>query len=184
MGASVGVVGAGNSAGQAAVHLAGVADQVHLYCRGQSLEATMSRYLIDLIEAQPDKILLHTICEPIEIHGEESLSAATFASDSGDLRHELAALFVFVGLQPRTDWLADVVARDERGFVLTGSDLLTRGRRPRDWGLDRDPFLLETSIPGVFAAGDVRHRSVKRIASAVGEGAMAVQFVHEYLASL
>jgi thioredoxin reductase (NADPH) len=103
----------------------------------------------------------------------------TFVTPDGELRVELAAAFAFIGQQPRTSWLQDVVARDERGFILTGSDVDGQG-----WNLDRDPFLLESNIPGVFAAGDVRHLSVKRIASAVGEGAMAVQFVHQYLAQL
>jgi thioredoxin reductase (NADPH) len=91
------------------------------------------------------------------------------------------ALFIFIGAMPHTDWVADVLKRDSQGFILTGPDLLRDGRRPRRWNLDRDPFLLETSVPGVFAAGDVRQRSVKRVASAVGEGSMAVQFVHQYL---
>ena len=102
----------------------------------------------------------------------------------GDEDLPLAAVFVFIGQQPRTDWLEGIVVRDPGGFVLTGAQLLEDGKRPAGWSLDRDPFLLESSLPGVFVAGDVRHRSVKRIASAVGEGAMAVQFVHQYLAGL
>jgi thioredoxin reductase (NADPH) len=116
--------------------------------------------------------------------GDGHLSAIRITCPGGEEELQLAAAFVFIGQQPRTDWLEGTVVRDPGGFVLTGAQLLEDGKRPAGWGLDRDPFLLESSLPGVFVAGDVRHRSVKRIASAVGEGAMAVQFVHQYLAGL
>jgi thioredoxin reductase (NADPH) len=179
----VGIIGGGNSAGQAAVHLARYATRVHVFVRGPDLTATMSRYLIDQLEAL-DNVLLHPRTTTIGVAGDRHLERATFQAPDGEIELELAALFVFIGQQPRTDWLDGIVLRDDAGFVLTGPDLLADGRPPAGWGIDRRPFLLEGSVPGVFAAGDVRHRSVKRIASAVGEGAMAVQFVHQYLAGL
>jgi thioredoxin reductase (NADPH) len=175
--AVVGVVGGGNSAGQAAVHLARYARRVHVLVRGEGLGATMSTYLVEQIESL-ENVEVHTRCQATAFHGTDHLERAAFAAPTGDLELELAAVFVFIGQQPRTSWLEGVVARDERGFVLTGPDVGPE----LGWNLDRDPFLLESSLPGVFAAGDVRHRSVKRIASAVGEGAMAIQFAHQYLA--
>lgn len=177
--ADVAVIGAGNSAGQAAVHLSRFARRVHLMVRGADLSGSMSAYLIEQLEAL-DKVELHTRVEATSLSGDDHLEAATFTTPDGDLRLEVSAAFVFIGQQPRTQWLDAVVARDERGFVVTGPDVGTRN----GWNLDREPFLLESSLPGLFAAGDVRHKSVKRIASAVGEGAMAVQFVHLYLAEL
>ena len=179
----VGVIGGGNSAGQAAVHLARYATRVHVFVRGPDLTATMSRYLIDQIEAL-DNVILHPRTTTTAVAGDRHLERASFQAPEGEIELGLAALFVFIGQQPRTDWLDGTVLRDDAGFVLTGPDLMTDGRPPPGWGIDRRPFLLEGSIPGVFAAGDVRHRSIKRIASAVGEGAMAVQFVHQYLAGL
>ncbi len=180
----VGVVGGGNSAGQAAVHLAKFASQVHLIVRTPELSA-MSQYLIDQISATPN-IVVHYQAALTELAGEGHLAAATLVTKpeggepvSRDL--PLSALFVFIGQQPRTEWLGELVSRDEGGFVATGAIL---DRAAAGWSLDRDPFLLESSLPGVFAAGDVRARSVKRIASAVGEGAMSIQFVHQYLATL
>ncbi len=175
--AEVGVIGAGNSAGQAAVHLARFARRVHLIVRADGLEASMSAYLIEQLQAL-DNVELHVRTQTKALRGGEHLEAATFTGPDGDLELEVSALFIFIGQQPRTAWLDGSVARDERGFILTGPDL----GRGHGWNLDREPFLLESSLPGLFAAGDVRHRSVKRIASAVGEGAMAVQFVHLYLA--
>ena len=177
--AEVGVIGSGNSAGQAVVHLSRFASQVHLLVRGADLRATMSAYLVDQIEAL-DNVKLHTGASTRAVRGAEHLEGATFDAADGELELPVSALFVFIGQQPRTGWLEGCVARDERGFVLTGTDAATG----HGWNLDREPALLESSLPGVFAAGDVRHRSVKRIASAVGEGAMAVQLVHEYLAGL
>jgi thioredoxin reductase (NADPH) len=175
--AVVGVVGGGNSAGQAAVYLARYARRVHVLVRGGGLGATMSAYLVEQIESL-ENIEVHTLCEATGFHGTDHLERVTFATASGELELELAAVFAFIGQQPRTGWLDGIVARDERGFILTGPDVGPE----LGWNLDRDPFLLESTLPGVFAAGDVRHRSVKRIASAVGEGAMAIQFAHQYMA--
>jgi thioredoxin reductase (NADPH) len=177
--APVAVIGAGNSAGQAAVHLARYASRVHVVVRGQGVEGSMSAYLVEQMRAL-DNVEIHAMCVARAFEGTEHLERATFVAPDGELALELAAAFVFIGQQPRTGWLEGVVARDERGFILTGPDVDAR----QGWNLDRDPFLLESSIPGVFAAGDVRHDSVKRIASAVGEGAMALQYVHHFLAQL
>ncbi len=176
------IVGAGNSAGQAAMYLSKYAGSVTILARGGSLAASMSQYLIAQLEAQ-EKIKVWTGSSVVEAKGTTSLEAITIADvATGDVRTVPAyALFIFIGAMPHTDWVADVLERDPRGFILTGADLVRDGRRPKGWNLDRDPFLLEASVPGVFAAGDVRQRSVKRIASAVGEGSMAVQFVHQYL---
>jgi thioredoxin reductase (NADPH) len=176
------IVGAGNSAGQAAMYLTKYASSVTILVRGGSLAASMSQYLIAQIEAQ-EKIKVWTRSSVVEAKGTTSLEAITIADvATGDVRTVPAyALFIFIGAMPHTDWVADVLERDPQGFIMTGADLVRDGRRPKGWNLDRDPFLLETSVPGIFAAGDVRQRSVKRVASAVGEGAMAVQFVHQYL---
>lgn len=176
--AEIAIIGSGNSAGQAAVHLARFARDVHLLVRSADL-SSMSAYLVDQIRAL-DTVRVHTRSEAIALEGNGHLERAMVRTPDGELRLDLDALFVFIGQSPRTAWLEGVLARDERGFVLTGSDV----EEGAGWNLDRRPMLLESSMPGVFAAGDVRHRSVKRIASAVGEGAMAVQFVHLYLASL
>ena len=177
--ADVAVIGSGNSAGQAAVHLSRFAGRVHLIVRGDDLAATMSAYLVEQI-GTIGTIEVHTRTDTRAFHGTDHLERATFAAPDGELEMPLAAAFVFIGQQPRTAWLDGVVARDEKGFILTGSDV----GAAQGWNLDREPYLLESSLPGLFAAGDVRHRSIKRIASAVGEGAMAVQFVHQYLADL
>jgi thioredoxin reductase (NADPH) len=177
--APVAIIGAGNSAGQAAVHLARFASQVYVVVRGQDIESSMSAYLVDQLHAL-DNVEVRLTCETRAFHGKDHLERATFIAPEGELELELAAAFVFIGQQPRTGWLEGLVARDERGFILTGSDV----DASTGWNLDRNPFLLESSIPGVFAAGDVRHESVKRIASAVGEGGMAIHFVHAYLAQL
>jgi thioredoxin reductase (NADPH) len=177
--AVVGVIGSGNSAGQAVVHLARFAKRVHLFVRGGGIGGSMSAYLVDQIGLL-ESVEVHTLCEAAGFRGTDHLEHASFSTPDGDLELDLAAVFVFIGQQPRTGWLEGSVARDERGFVLAGPDIGPE----QGWNLDRPPFLLESSMPGVFAAGDVRHRSVKRIASAVGEGAMAVQFVHQYLAGL
>ena len=139
----------------------------------------MSAYLVDQLRAI-DSVELHVRCEGRAFRGTDHLEGVTFVTPEGELTVQLAAAFVFIGQQPRTEWLAGAIARDERGFILTGTDV----DPSTGWNLDRAPFLLESSVPGVLAAGDVRHESVKRIASAVGEGAMAVQFVHQYLAQL
>jgi thioredoxin reductase (NADPH) len=181
--AVVGVMGGGNSAGQAAVYLSRFAKRVLLMVRGKDLVSSMSQYLIEQMEAIGNiEIRLRTVVG--EVRGESHLTGVTLAGPEGDESVDLAALFVFIGQQPRTEWLEGCVIRDPHGFVLTGPALLETGQSIPGWGLSRDPFLLESSLPGVFCAGDVRHDSIKRIASAVGEGSMAVQFVHQYLASV
>jgi thioredoxin reductase (NADPH) len=181
----VGVVGGGNSAGQAAVYLARFAKRVFLLVRGESLTATMSQYLIDQMAALPNvEIRLNTQIPTVD--GDDRLERVVVEQRETKARDELAlsALFVFIGQAPRTEWLGEFVVRDSAGFIISGAELLGDGRPPAGWGLDREPYLLETSVPGVFVAGDVRHRSMKRIASSVGEGSMAVSFVHQYLATL
>ena len=177
--AEVAVVGSGNSAGQAVVHLARFARAVHLVIRGDDVSSGMSAYLVEQIQ-ELENVEVHTSTETAAVRGESHLAGATFSTPDGDLELTLDAMFIFIGQQPRTAWLDGAVARDERGFVLTGPSLPAES----GWNLDRQPFLLESSLPGLFAAGDVRHDSVKRIASAVGEGAMAVALVHRYLAQL
>lgn len=178
----VAVVGGGNSAGQAVLFLAGYAPQVNLLVRGPSLEAHMSRYLIDQIERHPRvRVLLHT--EVTEALGDKTLEAVTVVDHrTGEHRHlEVRALFVFTGADPHTAWLSGVLALDARGFVLTGAEAQACSV-PELWqSQGRDCLTLETSLPGVFAAGDLRSGSVKRVASAVGEGAMSIHFVHRYL---
>jgi thioredoxin reductase (NADPH) len=178
----VAVVGGGNSAGQAAVYLSRFAKRVLLMVRTPALSG-MSQYLIDQIAACPN-IEVRYETSVTAAHGTGHLASVNITGPNGDEELPLAAIFVFIGQQPHTEWLEGLVVRDPGGFVLTGSQLLEEGKRPAGWNLDRDPFLLESSMPGVFVAGDVRHRSIKRIASAVGEGSMAVQFVHQYLAGL
>jgi len=178
----VGVVGGGNSAGQAAVYLSRFATRVVVMVRTPELSA-MSQYLIEQMAAIPN-IEIRYEASVTAVRGDGHLASITVTAPTGEEELELAAIFVFIGQQPRTEWLEGTVLRDPGGFVVTGGGLLESGKQPPGWGLTRDPFLLESSMPGVFVAGDVRHRSVKRIASAVGEGAMAVQFVHQYLAGL
>ncbi len=175
------IVGGANSAGQAAVYLARHARRVTMLVRASSLQKSMSHYLVRQIADIPN-IDVRLDTEVIGVDGVEHLEALTLCNRARGTSETVKAgyLFVFIGAAPRTDWLDGVVARDARGFVLTGSDL-AEGRRPRGWHLDRDPYFLEASVPGVFAAGDVRAHSVKRVASAVGEGAMAIQLIHGYL---
>jgi thioredoxin reductase (NADPH) len=176
------VLGAGNSAGQAAIHFSRYASSVTMLVRGASLDRTMSQYLVSQIETH-EKITVSPRTTVAGVTGGGSLEEIVIKDHTtGDVRSVPAfALFIFIGATPHTEWVADVLERDSSGFILTGPGLLRGARRPRGWHLNRDPFLLETSVPGIFAAGDVRHRSVKRVASAVGEGSMAVQFVHQYL---
>jgi thioredoxin reductase (NADPH) len=178
------IVGGGNSAGQAAMYLSGFARQVTILVRGYSLAESMSQYLIDQIGATPN-IVVRARTGVAAAQGMANLETLTLTGvDTGATETvAAAALFIFIGAAPRTEWLSDLVERDKQGFIPTGSDLLREGKRPRGWSLGRDPYWPESSVPGIFAAGDVRARSVKRIASAVGEGSMAVQFVHQYLAS-
>ena len=177
------VVGAGNSAGQAAVHLSTYAASVTIVTIDERLGEFMSDYLVQKVQATPNvTVVLHT--EVVDGHGRQRLEGLTLRDRHTGATRTVAAsaVFVLIGAEPRTDWLDGVVERDERGYVLTGRDLLRDGRLPPSWPLERPPLLLETSLPGVFAAGDVRYRSVKRVASAVGEGSIAVQLIHEYLA--
>jgi thioredoxin reductase (NADPH) len=179
------IVGGANSAGQAAMYFSKFAGKVTMLVRADSLAKSMSQYLIDQIAATENiSVMVNT--QVLEAHGENNLEAITLSNtETGETKTAPAtALFIFIGAAPRTEWLAGVVERDKNGFILSGPDLMMDGRRPKGWTLDRDPFLLETSVPGVFVAGDVRARSVKRVASAVGEGSIAVQFVHQYLATL
>lgn len=179
------VIGGANSAGQAAMNFSRYAKRVIILVRGDSLSSTMSQYLIDQIKASPN-IELWTNASIAEVHGDTHLEEiSVLCSDTKKIeRVPTNAMFIFIGALPRTDWLHDVVERDERGFILTGPDLLWEGKRPKGWVLDRDPFLLETNVPGLFAVGDVRHGSVKRVASGVGEGSVAVQFIHQYLSKV
>jgi thioredoxin reductase (NADPH) len=179
------VVGGANSAGQAAMNFARYADRVVLLVRGGSLSTTMSRYLIDQIERTPN-IQVWTNASVAEVHGEVHLEEiSVLCSDTNKVERVPAnAMFIFIGALPRTEWLGDLVERDDRGFILTGPDLIRNGQPSKGWRLDRDPFLLETNVPGLFAVGDVRHGSVKRCASAVGEGSVAVQFIHQYLSKV
>src|SRR5580658_7769312 len=179
------VVGGANSAGQAAMNFARYAERVIILVRGESLSSTMSQYLIDQIQETPN-IQLWAHASVAEAHGETHLEEiSVLCSDTNKVeRVPASAMFVFIGALPRTEWLANVVERDERGFILTGPDLIREGQRPKGWKLERDPFLLETNIPGLFAVGDVRHGSVKRVASGVGEGSVAVQFIHQYLSKV
>jgi thioredoxin reductase (NADPH) len=179
----VGVVGGGNSAGQAVVHLSRFARSVVLLVRGDSVTATMSQYLIEQMEALPN-VQIRLSTRVTEVRGDTHLTGLTATGPEGAEDLELAAVFMFIGQTPRTEWLEGSVMRDDSGFVLTGPSLLVDGKPPQGWPLAREPFLLEASMPGVFCAGDVRSRSIKRIASAVGEGSMAVQFVHQYLADI
>jgi thioredoxin reductase (NADPH) len=179
------VIGGANSAGQAAMNFAKYAERVVIVVRGASLSSSMSQYLIDQIKETP-KISVWPNASVAEAHGDTHLEEISFlCSDSGKLeRVPASAMFIFIGASPQTDWLGDLVERDKYGFILAGPDLIREGQRPKGWTLDRDPFLLETNVPGIFAVGDVRHGSVKRVASGVGEGSVAVQFIHQYLSKV
>ena len=173
------VIGGANSAGQAAVYFSGYASRVTMLVRGDSLAKSMSQYLIEQIAALPN-VEVRTGAQAVGADGNDGhLHTLTIrAADGTETVEQVDACFVFIGASPRTDWLDGVVARDERGFILAGPDVRDHG-----WPLTREPYVLETSVPGVFVAGDVRTRSIKRVASAVGEGSMAVSLIHEYLAS-
>jgi thioredoxin reductase (NADPH) len=176
------IVGGANSAGQAAMYFANYARQVTMLVRDSSLAKDMSKYLIDQIE-HAQNIEVKTCTRVVAVQGKSHLESITIANDKTHEEKTLPAtsLFIFIGVEPHTSWLKGVVNGDEKGFILTGPDLVHEGQPPTGWPLDRDPFFLETSVPGIFAAGDVRHGSIKRVAPSVGEGAMAVQLIHWYL---
>jgi thioredoxin reductase (NADPH) len=177
-GMDVYLIGAGNSAGQAALYFASYARTVTLLVRGDALEKGMSRYLIEQVRAKPN-VRVELRAEVEAVHGDEHLTTIDVVNRASGTVHrrDCGALFVFIGADAQTDWLPSEVARDARGYVLTGVDAMKKGR----WLQERDPYLLETSVPGMFACGDVRFSPVKRVASAVGEGSMAIAFVHQYL---
>jgi thioredoxin reductase (NADPH) len=180
-GEEVFMVGGANSAGQAALHFARYATKVTMLVRGMGLSATMSKYLIDEI-VRTSNIVVDASTQVIEAKGDEHLAELRLRNPSGEVQVPASMLFVFIGAAPVTAWLPPSILRDEKGFILAGPDLRKDGKLPEVWTEKRDPFLLETSVPGVFVAGDVRAGSVKRVASAVGEGSIAVQFMHQYLA--
>jgi thioredoxin reductase (NADPH) len=172
------IIGGANSAGQAAVYFSGYASRVTMLVRGPSLTKSMSHYLIEQLAALPN-VEIRTRTKALSAAGDGRLREMRIEGPEGEVTLDgVDACFVFIGAAPRTGWLEGVLARDERGFVLAGPDVREYG-----WPLKRDPYVLETSVPGVFVAGDVRARSIKRVASAVGEGSMAVSLIHEYLAS-
>ncbi|HEX4720108.1 MAG TPA: FAD-dependent oxidoreductase, partial [Thermoleophilaceae bacterium] len=177
-GLDVHIVGAGNSAGQAALFFSNHAKQVTILCRGRALERSMSHYLVAQIAARPN---VHTLyrSEVVATHGDASLMGFdVHNSETGETtRLDSGGLFIFIGADAETGWLPPEIGLDNRGFVLTGPDVAASGQ----WELERDPYLLETTVPGVFACGDVRYGPVKRVAAAVGEGSMAIAFVHQYL---
>jgi thioredoxin reductase (NADPH) len=176
------IVGGANSAGQAAMYFARMAKSVTMVVRGTTLDMSMSYYLVQQI-ANVANITVRTCTEVVEGSGDEHLESLTLRDNSTGVTEEVDTqwVFVFIGAAPRTEWLDGVVARDDDGFVISGPDLPMEGSRPRGWTADRAPYHLETSVPGVFVAGDARADSAKRVASAVGEGAMAVMLVHRYL---
>jgi thioredoxin reductase (NADPH) len=184
-GEDVFVIGGANSAGQGAMHFSQHARSVTMLIRGESLAATMSQYLIDQILATPN-ITVRTHTEVIEAHGEEKLSALTLSNRKTKETETIPAsgLFIFIGAAPCTSWLRGVLPMDDHGYILAGPQLMREGKRPPRWEPDRDPFLLETGMPGVFVAGDTRATSVKRVASSVGEGSITVAMVHQYLSKV
>jgi thioredoxin reductase (NADPH) len=176
------IVGGANSAGQAAVHFSEVARSVRMIVRGDSLSKSMSHYLVERINTIPNiSVLPHS--EVVEVRGDDRLAEITVRHHDTQTAEKLpaAALFIFIGAEPHTDWLEGVVCRDDKGFLLTGTNLLTSGKRPAGWKLDRDPYLLETSVPGVFAVGDVRDGAIRRVANSVGEGSIVLYFIRQYM---
>ena len=181
-GEDVYIVGGANSAGQAAMFFSGQARKVSLLCRSDDLRKSMSEYLVKQIEDRQNIEVLPNSSVSAVGGGEHLEEVSIDNSATGETRTVPAnSLFIFIGAAPKTGWLDGLIERDERGFILSGPDMMQDGKRPKGWRPDRDPFLLETSVPGIFVAGDVRHGSIKRCASAVGEGSIAVQFVHQYL---
>jgi thioredoxin reductase (NADPH) len=179
------IVGGANSAGQAAVYLAKYARHVTMLLRSDSLAKSMSKYLIDQI-LETENITVKPYSEIVDVHGETNLEEITIMNNQTGVKETVPArvLFILIGARPHTEWLANIVERDEQGFIFTGSNLIHDGRYPKGWPLERQPLLLESSVPGIFVAGDVRYGSVKRVASAVGEGAIAVQLIHQYLSKV
>jgi thioredoxin reductase (NADPH) len=179
------IVGGANSAGQAAMYFSQHARKVVILCRSGDLRKGMSEYLVKQIEDTPN-IEVRVNSGAAEAFGEDNLERLTIKNSKTGEEETASArsLFIFIGAAPKTEWLDGVVERDERGFILSGPDLIRDGKRPKNWTEDRDPYLLETSVPGIFVAGDVRYGSVKRVASGVGEGSIAVQFIHRYLAKV
>src|SRR5918996_2399696 len=179
------VVGGANSAGQAAMHFSRYARRVVMLVRGASLAASMSQYLINQLK-DTKNVQIEYNSSVVEAHGVDHLEAISIhCSETNEVnRVPASSLFIMIGAAPNTAWLADVVERDERGFILSGPDLMRDGNRPKGWQLERDPGLLETNVPGIFVVGDVRHGSVKRVASGVGEGSVAISFVHQYLSKV
>jgi thioredoxin reductase (NADPH) len=176
------IVGGANSAGQAAMYFSKYAKKVTMLVRGESLKNSMSKYLIDQIAATSN-IEVRACCQVVEALGETRLSCLKICGpDGGEETIPADGLFVFIGAAPNTDWLPDSIMRDTNGFLLSGPDLKVDGKLVKSWNQKREPYLLETSVPGIFVAGDVRHGSIKRVASAVGEGSISVQFIHQYLA--
>ena len=175
------IVGGANSAGQAAMYFSKYAKKVTMLVRGESLKSSMSKYLIDQIEATSN-IEVRVCCQVVEALGETHLECLRLCGPGGEETVPASGLYIFIGAAPNTDWLPDTIMRDANGFLLSGRDLKVDGKMAKGWNQDREPYLLETSVPGVFVAGDVRHGSIKRVASAVGEGSISVQFIHQYLA--
>jgi thioredoxin reductase (NADPH) len=184
-GEDVYLVGGANSAGQAAMYFSRYARRVVILVRGDSLSRGMSHYLVDQILQTPN-IEVRVHASVVGVHGDETLEAIDVADSQAGTVETLPgrSLFIFIGAEPRTAWLDGVVERDAHGFLLAGGDLVRDGKLPAGWNVDRQPFLLETSVPGVFVAGDVRHGSVKRVASGVGEGSITVSFIHQHLAHI
>jgi thioredoxin reductase (NADPH) len=175
------VIGGGNSAGQGAMHLARYAREVNIAIRRETLRDTMSQYLIDQIAATPN-IRLRPRTDLERVEGDGHVERVLLRSTDGSLTEEADAVFIFIGTRPQSDWLPDGILRDSKGFVLTGRDLMAGERFAQAWKETREPLPLETSVAGVFAAGDLRAGAMNRVASAVGEGSMVVRLVHEYLA--
>jgi thioredoxin reductase (NADPH) len=161
------------------------ASKVVMIVRGSSLNASMSQYLIDQIK-QTENIHVEYNSSVTEVHGEDHLEEiSVYCTETKETNiYPANSLFILIGAMPHTDWLEGVIERDERGFILSGTDLLRDGKPPRGWSLDRAPSLLETNVPGIFAVGDARKGSVKRVASGVGEGSVAISFVHQYLSKV
>jgi thioredoxin reductase (NADPH) len=185
-GGDVYIVGGANSAGQAAIYFSKFARQVTLVVRGEALSTTMSQYLEDQIAATKN-ISIRTNCNVTQVFGTDHCEKISIRNNKTGAEETVpaTALLIYAGALPRTEWLAGVVERDELGYIVSGQHLVQgQNRKPKGWTPEREPFYLESSVPGVFVAGDVRHRSAKGVTSGVGEGAMAVKLIHEYLATL